>query len=155
MKEAWDDVRKLLKDNGYKFTNQRWEVYRVFENNKEKHLSSEEVFDIVSKENDDIGIATVYRTVQLFEELGVLYRITFDDGVARYELKDTSEAHYHHHLICLNCNKVIEVELDLLDNLEEEIEKLKQFKIVDHNLKFYGYCEDCKDSVKGEKNEKQ
>ncbi len=148
-----DMVRNLLKDHGYKFTNQRWEVYEVFLNHRDKHLSSEEVYEIVSKKDGEIGIATVYRTVQLFEELGLLYKISFDDQVARYELKETGKGHYHHHLICLKCHKVMEVELDHLDQLESEIEQKEDFLIMDHNLKFYGYCSDCKDSVKGDARE--
>lgn len=145
-----DYVKQVLKDNGYKFTNQRSEIYNVFLNNESDHLSSEEVYDIVSKEDPEIGIATVYRTLQLFEELDILYKISFDDGVARYEIKNNDSTHRHHHLICLDCGRVIEVKLDLLDSLESEIEKEEDFKIVDHNLKFYGYCNNCNKRHKGE-----
>ena len=138
-----DYVKKALKDKGYKFTNQRSEIYNIFLEHKDSHLSTEEVFEYVSRVNPDIGIATVYRTLQLFEELNVLYKISFDDGVARYEIKSSISEHRHHHLICLDCGKVIEVKLDLLDSLEDEIESEESFKIVDHNLKFYGYCKEC------------
>ncbi len=138
-----DYVKKALKDKGYKFTNQRSEIYNIFLEHEDSHLSTEEVFEYVSRVNPDIGIATVYRTLQLFEELNVLYKISFDDGVARYEIKSSSSEHRHHHLICLDCGKVIEVKLDLLDSLEDEIESEESFKIVDHNLKFYGYCKEC------------
>lgn len=147
-----DYVKKVLKEKGYKFTNQRSEIYNVFLKHRGSHLSTEEVFEYVSKENPEIGIATVYRTLQLFEELDVLYKISFDDGVARYEIKANDAAHRHHHLICLDCGKVLEVKLDLLDSLEEEIESEEGFKIVDHNLKFYGYCKECYKKHKGEIN---
>ena len=153
MDRAEEFVKELLKSKGYKFTNQRVEIYRVFLENKGKHLSCEDVYEIVSKKDSEIGIATVYRTVQLFDELGVLYSISFDDQTTRYELKDETDKHYHHHVICLSCGKVIEVEYDFLDALEDTIEKKESFKIVDHNLKFYGYCADCQ--KKGVKNEKQ
>ncbi|EFI42439.1 Fur family transcriptional regulator [Peptoniphilus sp. oral taxon 386] len=136
-------VKNVLKNNGYKYTNQRAEVYNVFLNHRDEHLSTEDVFAYVSKEDPEIGIATVYRTLMLFEELGVLYKISFDDGVARYEIKTVGEGHRHHHLVCLDCGGITEVKLDLLDSLEEEIENDEKFKIVDHNLKFYGYCKDC------------
>lgn len=110
----------------------------------EEHLSSEEIYNIVSKDNPEIGIATVYRTMQLLEKLDIVYKLNFDDGFSRYELNLGTGDHHHHHLICLNCGKVMEVELDLLDFLEKEIEKDKKFSIVDHNVKFYGYCSDCK-----------
>lgn len=150
MNSKLEFVKETLKNKGYKYTSQRAEVFEVFLNNKDKHLSTEEVFEILSKVNKEIGIATVYRNVQLFEELGILDKITFDDGIGRYELRSENEDHYHHHLICLKCNKVLEVKIDLLDDLEEEIEKAEDFQIVDHNLKFYGYCSQCKNNVKGE-----
>lgn len=145
-----DYVKKVLKEKGFKFTNQRAEIYNVFLKHEGSHLSTEEVYEYVSKEDPEIGIATVYRTLQLFEELDVLYRISFDDGVARYEIKSNESVHRHHHLICLDCGKVIEFKLDLLDGLEDEIQKDEGFKIVDHNLKFYGYCKDCYNKNKGE-----
>ena len=143
MDRAENVVKDLLKSRGLKYTNQRVEIYRVFMENRGKHLSCEDVYEIVSKKDGDIGIATVYRTVQLFDELGVLYSISFNDQITRYELKDETDKHYHHHAICLKCGKVIEVEYDLLDALEEKIENKENFKIIDHNLKFYGHRADC------------
>jgi len=142
--EANDNyIKNVLKNNGYKYTHQRAKIYDVFLKNRDHHLSTEDVFEYLKKDNPEIGIATVYRTLMLFEELGILYKISFDDGVIRYEIKTSNSVHRHHHLICLNCGRVIEFKLDLLDDLEAEIEKVENFKIVDHNLKFYGYCENC------------
>lgn len=148
-------VKDILKENGYKYTNQRAEVYNVFLKHPDDHLSAEDVFEYVSKEFPEIGIATVYRTLMLFEELKILYKISFDDGVVRYEIKNSESKHRHHHLICLSCGKVTEVKIDLLDSLEDEIEKDEKFKIVDHNLKFYGYCKNCVTKNKENINEKQ
>lgn len=111
--------------------------------NREKHLSSEEIYDLVKGKYPEIGLATVYRTLQLFEGLGIIYKLNFDDGRSRYELYH-DENHQHHHLICLKCGTVIEMEGDLLENLEEAIEQTKDFEIVDHNVKFFGYCSKCR-----------
>ena len=143
--------KDILQKEGYKLTNQRKDILKTLLNNNHKHLSCEDVFNIVSKENSDLGIATVYRTLQLFEKLNIVYKINFDDGLSRYELNLGEENHQHHHLICLNCGKVIEVKLDLLESLENKIEKDGNFKIVDHNVKFYGYCKKCLDKVDKEK----
>ncbi|WDV44121.1 Fur family transcriptional regulator [Clostridiaceae bacterium M8S5] len=139
------NLSDILKENGYKLTNQRKVIYNVFLDNEHAHLSPEEIYDKVRDKHPEIGIATVYRTLQLLEDLDVLYKVNFDDGCSRYELNQGKDkGHHHHHLICLECGKVTEVELDLLENLEEEIEKSGEFKIVDHILKFYGYCKSCK-----------
>lgn len=133
-----------LQREGYKYTNQREEILRIIMDNKDDHLSCEEVHNIVSKENKDVGIATVYRTLQLFEKLNFVYRINFDDGVSRYELNFGTENHHHHHLICTKCGSVTEVKMDLLELLEDNIEKEEGFTIQDHNVKFYGICKNCK-----------
>jgi len=138
-----EEVKEILKEEGYKLTTQRQAILDVICENHEKHLNPEEIYDIVKLKYPDIGIATVYRTLQLLEKLNIIYRVNFDDGYNRYELNYASENHHHHHLICLNCGKVIEVKLDLLEALENEIEKEYAFKILDHNLKFFGYCSDC------------
>lgn len=132
-----------LQNSGYKLTSQRREILKVIVDNHDEHLSCDEVHNLVAKENPELGIATVYRTLQLFEKLSIVYKINFDDGLSRYELNCGNEHHHHHHLICLDCGKVSEVKLDLLESLEDEIEKEIDFRIVDHNVKFYGYCKNC------------
>lgn len=136
-------AKEILKEEGYKLTTQRQAILHTIYENREKHLNPEEIYDIVKLKHPDIGIATVYRTLQLLEKLNIIYRVNFDDGYNRYELNYNKENHHHHHLICLNCGKVIEVKLDLLEILENEVEKEYGFKIVDHNVKFFGYCTDC------------
>lgn len=138
-----EDVKGILKEEGYKLTTQRKAILDVIFENHEKHLNPEEIYDIVKLKYPDIGIATVYRTLQLLEKLNIVYRVNFDDGYNRYELNYNSENHQHHHLICVNCGKVIEVKMDLLEILENEIEREYGFSIVDHNVKLFGYCTDC------------
>lgn len=85
----------------------------------------------------------MYRTVQLFEEIKIIDRLNFDDGCSRYELIIDNEEHHHHHLICESCGRVIEVEEDLLEELEERIESKYYFKVKNHKVKFYGLCQKC------------
>ncbi|AIS52336.1 ferric uptake regulation protein Fur [Thermoanaerobacter kivui] len=138
-----EEFKERLKKKGYKLTTQRRVILDVIMENREKHLSSEEIYDLVKGKYPEIGLATVYRTLQLFEGLGIIYKLNFDDGRSRYELYH-DENHQHHHLICLKCGTVIEMEGDLLENLEEAIEQTKDFEIVDHNVKFFGYCSKCR-----------
>lgn len=141
------DLRGRLSENGYKMTPQRKEILQIFlENDADPHLSAEEVYDVLKKKDFDFGLATVYRNVELLCTLGILSKVNFDDGRTRYELASTDPtAHQHHHLICLKCKKIIEFEDDLLEGLEKEITKKSDFEIVNHEVKFFGYCADCKD----------
>ncbi|SDW31342.1 Fur family transcriptional regulator, ferric uptake regulator [Tepidimicrobium xylanilyticum] len=138
-----EEMKEKFKEEGYKLTTQRRAILDAIIENHEKHLSPEEVYDIVKAKYPEIGIATVYRTLQLLEKLNIIYRVNFDDGYNRYELCNDSENHQHHHLICLECGKVMEVKLDLLESLEKQIEEQNNFKIINHNVKFFGYCADC------------
>lgn len=139
------DFKDRLKEMGCKLTMQRRSVLDVLLEHSNEHLSTEEIYDIVKVKFPEIGLATVYRTVQLFEEMGIVDRLNFDDGCSRFELASDDTVHHHHHLICESCNKVFEVENDLLDDIEKEIESKYNFKIHDHNVMFYGLCKDCKD----------
>lgn len=140
-----DEYKEILKTKGYKLTNQRKAILNTIIENVHEHLSCEEIFNLVSVDYPEIGIATIYRTIQLFENLNIVVKVNFDDGFSRYEIKENTNDHHHHHLICLKCGNILEVELDLLESLENTIESQEDFYITDHNVKFYGYCKACKD----------
>lgn len=136
------DIYSRLLEKGHKLTPQRWAIISIFLMNKGRHLSADDVYSTLKETYPNNGIATVYRTLELLEEIDVLNKIDFGDGRARYELTD-DEAHHHHHLICTSCGKIIEFEDDLLDSLEAAMERKTGFKIRDHVAKFYGLCADC------------
>jgi Fur family ferric uptake transcriptional regulator len=136
-------IRDELRSKGYKLTPQRSATLDIIFQNEGKHMSTEEIYNLVKKQCPEIGLATVYRTLQLLEEMDIIYRQNFDDGRNRYELNCRNEDHHHHHLICLECGSVTEVKGDLLEKLENNIEKGLSFKIMDHRLKFFGYCKSC------------
>lgn len=138
-------LKEDLKKKGYKLTPQRRAIVDTIVVNEGKHLTAEEIYDEVKKDCPEIGLATVYRTILLLEEIGVVSRLHLNDGCSRYELVHSDEVHRHHHLICNVCNKVIEVKDDLLEEIEVKIEKEYEFKIVDHVLKFYGICHECQE----------
>lgn len=141
----FDILKEELKEKGYKLTPQRRSIVDTIIENEGKHLTAEEIYDEVKKKCPEIGLATVYRTILLLEEMKVIYKLDLNDGCSRYELAHDHETHRHHHLVCNNCGKVIEVEDDLLEDLEVEIETKYGFKILDHAVKFFGICTDCKD----------
>lgn len=135
-------IREKLRMGNYKLTGQRAAVLDVMINNRGKHLSAEEVLLAARETMPNIGIATVYRTLDKLASIEILYKSRFESGRHRYELADDGE-HQHHHVICIGCNSIIEIKDDLLCELEKSIEK-RGYQIVDHDLKFYGYCPRCK-----------
>jgi Fur family transcriptional regulator, ferric uptake regulator len=138
------DLRQVFRDRQYKMTSQRQIILQSFVDHPNQHLSAEDVYGIVRQLSPDIGLATVYRTLELLSDLDILQKMDFGDGRHRYEVNETTTPHHHHHLICLSCGEVREFEDDLLETLETAVARRSQFDIVDHQLKFYGYCRECK-----------
>lgn len=139
----FENLKEELKKKGYKLTPQRRAIVDTIIANEGKHLTAEEIYDEVKRVCPEIGLATVYRTILLLEEMGIVYKLDLNDGCSRYELAHINETHRHHHLVCNNCGKVIEVQDDLLEDLEVQIEKVYKFKILDHSVKFFGVCDCC------------
>ncbi|QJW47453.1 transcriptional repressor [bacterium BFN5] len=143
------DLKQRFQERQYKLTPQRQIVLQAFVDNPGKHLSAEDVHNIVRQQSSEIGLATVYRTLELLSDMDVLQKMDFGDGRSRYEINEETSEHHHHHLICLSCGKVKEFEDDLLETLENVIARKSNFKIVDHQVKFYGYCQECQSSREG------
>ncbi|NLW07923.1 MAG: transcriptional repressor [Clostridia bacterium] len=143
MKKTLEDICSKLQQLNYKITPQRQAILKTFINKISEHLSAEEVYTIVKEDYPEIGLATVYRTLDLLVELEVLMKINLGDNRTRYELNQ-HDSHYHHHMICLNCGRVQEFDHDLLETLEKALTQKTGFQIIDHQLKFFGYCSDCK-----------
>lgn len=142
-------LKQILKDHGLKVTNQRIAVLNVFLEHEGAHLSVEEIYDFVKRENPEIGLATVYRTVQLLSELELIDKVNLDDGYVRYEIgamDGEKTHHHHHHLICLSCGNVFAFGEDMLDSLEEHISRTQGFKVVNHEVKLFGYCANCREN---------
>jgi Fur family transcriptional regulator, ferric uptake regulator len=139
-------ICNLLRNHSYKLTPQRQTILQTFLEHVDRHLSAEEVFMLVKHQNPEIGLATVYRTLDILAEIGVLLKNDFGDGRSRYEFSRKDE-HHHHHLICQRCGNVSEFDDDLLESLEAVIAKRNQFKVMDHDLKFYGYCHKCQETL--------
>lgn len=139
-----EDLKQCLQLKQHKLTKQRRTVLQVFLDNPGEHLSAENVYDILRSKSTEIGLATVYRSLELLAELNILQKMEFGDGCSRYELRNNEpDVHQHHHLICRSCGKVTEVSGDMLDELENEVAQKCGFKIVDHQVKLFGYCKEC------------
>lgn len=139
------DVEEKLKAREYKLTSRREHILRILLENKDKHLSAEEVYNLVKIKAPDVGLATVYRTLELFCEFDIIHSMDFGDGRKRYEFGDgEAEGHHHHHLICLKCGVILEVEEDLLEDLETRVKRDMDFEVHNHQLKIFGHCKNCK-----------
>lgn len=139
-----ENINKKLKDNDYRLTDQRTAILEVMLCNQGKHLSAEEVLIKARKKQPNIGIATVYRNLEKLATIDILYKTIFNDDRYRYEINDSKDDHQHHHIICLACGRITELEDDLLCSLEGQLES-QGFEVVDHELKFFVYCPDCRE----------
>ncbi|RLK63222.1 transcriptional repressor [Atopobacter sp. AH10] len=149
-RRSLQSIQKQLQSSSYKLTPQRQMTLQVLLEKDDSHMSAEEIYIQLKKKYPSIGLATVYRTLDILTELGVVYKVTFEDGISRYDLKMEGNEHFHHHLLCLECGRVEEIADDLLTDIEPLVEQEFQFKILDHRLTFHGICHDCQLKKKGE-----
>ena len=131
---------ETLRLKGHRLTPQRLIVLSIIASS-DGHMGVDEVFQAAKKAYPYMDIATVYRTVRLFEEAGILDRHDFGDGRARYE--PSPEAH-HDHLIDVETGKVIEFVDPELEQLQKAIAEKLGFRLVDHRMELYGVSLDRK-----------
>ena len=130
-------IEKLCIEKNMRMTDQRRVIARVL-SDAEDHPDVEEVYKRSTDIDDQISIATVYRTVRLFEEADILERHDFRDGRSRYEL--VTESH-HDHMIDIESGEVIEFFDDEIEQLQKVIAKKLGYKLVDHRMELYGVKE--------------
>lgn len=150
IQESLKKTKKQLHESGFKLTPQREVTLLVLLENEKDHLSAEEIYFFVKQKNADIGLATVYRTLEILTDIKIVDKISFDDGVARYDLRKEGATHFHHHLLCLECGYIEEIEEDLLGEVERIVESKYHFMVKDHRLTFHGICQACQEKEKTE-----
>ena len=134
------EIEQKCLEKGVKLTDQRRIIVKVLSESKEKygesdHPDVDELYNRVSKIDAKISIATVYRTVKLFEEAGILEKHDFKSGKARYE---QSPDEHHDHLIDINSGEIVEFVDKDIEKLQNEVAKKLGYKLVDHKLELYG-----------------
>lgn len=133
------DLKSIdLKTIGLKTTLPRLKILNLFENSPIRHLSAEDVYKELINENEDIGLATVYRVLTQFEQAGLLERHHFESGKAVFELK--SDGH-HDHLVCLQCGRVEEFYDAEIEKRQLAIAEERGFKLQEHSLSLYADCQ--------------
>jgi len=133
-------LNEYMDRHGLRSTGQRRIVTETFFAS-DGHLSIEDLLEQVREEEPKIGYATVYRTLKLLKECGLANERHFGDGVSRYEVAWEDE--HHDHLICLECERIIEFENEDIEELQKKVAKRSGFKLVRHKLELYGICSEC------------
>jgi Fur family transcriptional regulator, ferric uptake regulator len=131
--QRMDRIEKLCVDKGMRMTEQRRVIARVISGSHD-HPDVEELHRRAAAVDPGISIATVYRTVRLFEEAGILERHDFRDGRSRFE--EMPDEH-HDHLIDVQSGKVIEFHNDQIEELQRQVAEKLGYKLVDHRLELY------------------
>jgi Fur family ferric uptake transcriptional regulator len=126
-----------LKTIGLKATLPRLKILELFERTEVRHLSAEDVYRLLLKDNMDVGLATVYRVLTQFEQAGLLQRHHFESGKAVFELNDAS---HHDHLVCMICGHVEEFYDAEIEKRQSRIAKERGFTIREHSLYIYADC---------------
>ena len=136
-----EKFKTILKENSLKFTKQR-ELILNFLYNNDDHFTPEDIYMLLKKEYPgiNIGIATVYRTLTLLEESGIVSSISFGAQGKKYEL---GLKKHHDHLICSKCGEIIEFFDETIEERQKEIAKKFNFQMHDHTMKIVGLCEKC------------
>ncbi|AEF03360.1 ferric iron uptake transcriptional regulator [Alteromonas naphthalenivorans] len=133
------DQNKELKKAGLKVTLPRLKILQILQEPENQHISAEDVYKILIEQEEEIGLATVYRVLNQFDDAGILNRHHFEGGKSVFEI---SHKEHHDHLVCLKCGKVIEFEDDIIEQRQDMIAKKHNIKLTHHSLYLYGECTD-------------
>lgn len=131
-----------LRNAGLKVTLPRIKILQILEKQVDaRHLTAEKVYKILLSEDEDIGLATVYRVLTQFEAAGLVTRHHFEGGNSVFEL---STADHHDHILCIKCGKVDEFADEVIETRQKEIAAQLGYELTDHGLYLYGLCPKCK-----------
>ena len=140
--ELLEEFKNIIKADGLKFTSQREAILQTLYENPQ-HFTSENLYMLVKQKHPDlnIGIATVYRTLALLEESGLVSSISLGIQGKKFEIANKP---HHDHLICEACGKIIEFENEKIEELQHQIAKENDFILTDHLMQLYGICPECR-----------
>lgn len=144
--ELLEEFKNILKVNALKFTSQREAILSTLYENPQ-HFTSENLYMLVKQKHPElsIGIATVYRTLTLLEENGLVSSISLGIQGKKFEMANKP---HHDHLICKSCGKIVEFENEKIEELQQQIAKENGFVLTDHLMQLYGICTECQNKPK-------
>ena len=138
--DASEEFERFIAAKGLRHTQQRQQILEAFLAT-ERHVSAQDLFEIVRKKYRGIGYATVARTLKLLEESGICGQVDFGDGVQRYEHKYGHE--HHDHLICIRCGRFVEIHSVELEKLQQKLVNKFGYTQERHKLDIFGFCPAC------------
>ena len=138
-----------LKRAGLKVTSPRLKVLEVLKATPDQHISAEDLYKLMLEQDEEIGLATIYRVLNQFDDAGIVTRHHFEGGKSVFELSDKQ---HHDHLVCLNCGKVVEFEDDVIEQRQLQGAEKNNIKLTHHSLYLYGECND-KEACEAYKNQ--
>ncbi|NOR72063.1 MAG: ferric iron uptake transcriptional regulator [Methylomarinum sp.] len=131
-----------LRSVGLKVTLPRVKILEILEKQTDqRHLSAEKVYKILLSEDEEIGLATVYRVLTQFEAAGLVTRHHFEGGNSVFEL---NKGTHHDHIVCMKCGKVDEFTDAVIEKRQLDIAEKLGYELTDHSLYLYGFCSQCK-----------
>ncbi|MDT9587265.1 MAG: ferric iron uptake transcriptional regulator [Candidatus Arsenophonus melophagi] len=148
-----NNCNKALKNAGLKITLPRLKILKILKEPEFHHVSAEDLYKKLINLGEEIGLATVYRVLNQFDEAGIVTRHNFEGGKSVFEL---TQQYHHDHLICLDCGKVIEFSDESIETRQKNIAERHGIKLSNHNLYLYGHCskkEHCDENDKERCNE--
>lgn len=126
-------------------TKQKNYILEVLKENKDKHLNSEEILELLKVKNYKVSQATLYRYLDKLEEVSIIRKFTKPHlSKACYQYIDEKCSHSHFHMICIECNKLIHLDCDLMNKFISHIEEHHEFKVLPEKVIYYGYCKKCR-----------
>ncbi len=131
------DNSQMLKKAGLKITVPRLKILDMLQQPDLQHISAEDLYKKLIDIDEEIGLATVYRVLNQFDEAGILTRHHFEGGKSVFEL---ATQQHHDHLMCLDCGRVIEFSDDLIEERQNEIARKYNVRLTNHSLYLYGHC---------------
>ena len=131
---------ELIQNQGYRLTRQRRLVLDILRENG-GHLEAEEIYRLARNSNEKISLATVYRSLAMFKDTGLVQEHSLGQDHGHFE---SAPKKPHYHFTCLKCGKIIEFDAPQVESLAEKVSKTYQLQILDAHLLFQGYCSTCR-----------
>ena len=139
----FEELVNKLRERGYRLTPQRIALLRLLAAS-DGHPSASHLYDQIKDQFPTTSLATVYKTLNVLKEIDEVLELGFSNGDNRY---DGSKPYPHPHLICINCQKILDSEVSLAQNLVQEVAQSSGYQIVNHRLDFCGLCPGCQNGA--------